>query len=101
LVLGLLAHILSKTSYSNTDALIYQTNHYIELPSSPYAHLLWYPTYSDRAGDKLVEFVNDLGRKWRQFSSVEGGPYDVSEEHETLDLTHASVVIRHRSGQNN
>jgi hypothetical protein len=92
LVLGLLAHVLSKTSYSNTDALIYQTNHYVELPSSPYAHLLWHPTYSDHASDELVQFVNDLGRKWRQFSNVEDGPYDVSEEYETLDLTHASVV---------
>src|SRR5262249_8165565 len=55
MVLGLLAHILSKTSYSNTDALIYQTNHYVELPNSPYAHLLWHPMYSDKAGDELVE----------------------------------------------
>lgn len=92
LVLGLLAHVLSKTSYSNTDALIYQTNHYVELPSSPYAHLLWYPTYSDRASGGLVEFVNDLGRKWRQYSVLEDGPYDVSKEYETLDLTRASVV---------
>ena len=33
-----------------------------------------------------------IDTQWRQFSSVEDGPYDVSEEHETLDLTHASVV---------
>lgn len=92
MVLSLLAHVLSQTSYSNTDALIYQTNHYVELPDSPYAHLLWYPTYSDRASDALVEFVNDLGRKWRQYSAAEDGPYDVSEEYETLDLTRASVV---------
>jgi hypothetical protein len=92
LALGLLAHILSKASYTNTDALIYQTNHYVELPDSPYAHLLWYPTYSDRASNELVEFVNDLGRKWNRFADAKDGPYDVLEEHETLDLTDASVV---------
>jgi hypothetical protein len=92
MVLGLLGHTLAQTSYTNTDALIYQTNHYVELAHNPYANLLWYPTYSDRASNELVDFVNDIGRKWRQFSAVEMGPFDVSEEYETLDLTHASVV---------
>lgn len=92
LVFDLLTQVLSQTSYSNTDALIYQTNHYVELPDSPYAYLLWYPTYSDRAHDALVEFVNDLGRKWRQYSAVEAGPFQVSEERETVDLSRASVV---------
>lgn len=92
MVLGLLGHILAQTSYSNTDALIYQTNHYVELPYSPYANLLWYPTYSDPTNDGLVDFVNDLGRKWRQYSAKELGPFDVSEEYDSLDLVHASVV---------
>jgi hypothetical protein len=92
LVPSLLGHVLSKTSYSNTDALIYQTNHYVELPDSPYAHLLWYPMYSDRAGDALVEFVNDLGRKWSTYATAEDGPYDVVLEREDLGLTNASVV---------
>lgn len=96
LVLGLLGHILSQTSYTNTDALIYQTNHYVELPDSPYAHLLWYPTYSARANDELVEFVNDLGRKWNRFSSLLDGPFDIIEERETLDLSAASVVTSWR-----
>ncbi len=89
---GLLGDILAKTSYTNTDALIYQTNHFVEIPSSPYALLLWAPMYSPRASDDLVTFVNDLGRKWRAYAESIAGPYDVSTEVETLDLSQASVV---------
>jgi hypothetical protein len=96
LPLSLLAHILSHTSYTSTTALIYQTNHYVELSDSPYAHLLWYPTYSKRATDELVEFVNDLGRKWNLFTDAEDGPYDFIEERERMDLTGASVVTSSR-----
>ena len=92
LVRGLLAHILSKTSYTNTDALIYQTNHFIELPDSPYAHLLWAPMYSDSADNDLVDFVNDLGRKWNAYTQTKIGPFDVIQERESLDLSQASVV---------
>jgi hypothetical protein len=89
---GLIAHILSKTSYTNTDALIYQTNHYVELPDSPYAHLLWAPMYSDRAADDLVEFVNDLGRKWISYTQTKIGPFDAVHERESIDLSRASIV---------
>jgi hypothetical protein len=92
IAIGLLAHILSKTSYTNTDALIYQTNHYIEISDSPYANLLWAPMYSNRADHDLVEFVNDLGRKWRAYSQAKIGPFDVSEERDSIDLLHTSVV---------
>jgi hypothetical protein len=89
---GLLGDILARTSYTSTNAVIYQTNHFIEMPSSPYALLLWAPMYSKRAGDDLVTFVNDLGRKWRAYAESIAGPYDFSGEHETLDLSRASVV---------
>jgi hypothetical protein len=92
LVLGLIAHVLSRTSYTNTDALIYQTSHYIELTESPYAQLLWHPTYSTNASDSLVEFVNDLGRRWSRFANAEDGPYDIIEEHDNINLGKASVV---------
>ena len=48
--------------------------------------------YSDRAGDSLVEFVNDLGRKWSAYANTEDGPYDVIVQREHVDLTNASVV---------
>jgi len=92
LVAGLIGHILSGTSYKSTTAVIYQTNHYVELEELPYAALLWAPMYSDEAGPDLVEFINDLGRKWRAYSESLEGPYDHSEERESLRLEDATVV---------
>lgn len=92
LVIGLIGHILSGTSYKSITAVIYQTNHYVELDELPYAALLWSPMYADAAGQDLVDFVNDLGRKWRAYSASIEGPPDFSEESEWLDLHNATVV---------
>ncbi len=92
LVMGLCANILAGKSYSSSDAFVYQTNHYVELPDNPYAVLLWAPLYHEKAGDDLVDFVNDLGRKWRKFSEEKDGPYDYSGEQETADLANSLVV---------
>lgn len=94
-VLRILSHILSKTFYSNTNALIYVTNHFVEVPDSPYAALYWHPLYSAEAaepGSVLPEFVNDLGRKWREFSAANGGPADYSEERDHVDVSQMSVI---------
>jgi hypothetical protein len=92
LVMGLCANVLAGERYSSSDAMIYQTNHYVELPDNPYAVLLWAPLYDDKAGDDLVDFVNDLGRKWRQFAEARDGPYDYSGEQEHADLANALLV---------
>ena len=92
LVMGLIGHILSGTSYTSITAVIYQTNHYLEVVESPYATLLWAPLYSEKAGDDLVEFVNDLGRKWRMFAETLEGPYDFTEERDDMNMHEASVV---------
>lgn len=100
LVMGLIGHILSGTSYTSTAAVIYQTNHHVEIVESPYAVLLWAPMYSDRAGADLVEFINDLGRRWRAFAERLDGPYDISEEQEAIRMEEASVVtgpVRNRA----
>ncbi len=89
---SLLNDILAGASYTNTDALIYQTNHYIELPDNPYAVLLWAPSYSDAEKDDLPEFVNALGAKWRAFSETKIGPFEFREQRDNLDLSKASVV---------
>jgi hypothetical protein len=91
-VTGLIGYILSGTSYKSTTAVIYQTNHYVELVEVPYAALLWAPMYADEAGTDLVEFVNDLGRKWRSYAETLDGPYDFIEEREGVRLEQATVV---------
>lgn len=50
-------------SCSSIEALVYVTNHYLHVPGSNLANLLWAPVYSDGAPDSLVEFVNWMGRK--------------------------------------
>lgn len=91
-VMGLCANILSGKNYTSTDCFIYQTNHCVELPDNPYAVFLWAPLYSDRAGDDLVHFVNDLGRRWRMYAEQVDGPYDYNDEQESSDLANAYVV---------
>lgn len=91
-VMGLIASILAGKSYSSNDCFIYQTNHCVELPDNPYAVFLWAPLYSERADDSLVEFVNELGRKWRKYSEDIEGPYDYNGEQESTDLANAAVV---------
>ncbi|MDB5460337.1 MAG: hypothetical protein JWO72_2078 [Caulobacteraceae bacterium] len=92
LVRGLIGHILAGTSYKSITAVIYQTNHYVELVELPYAALLWAPMYSDEAGSDLVEFINDLGRRWRAYAERLEGPYDFSEERPHVRLEEATVV---------
>lgn len=91
-VRDLIGHILAGTSYKSTTAVIYQTNHYVELIEFPYAVLLWAPMYSPEAGSDLVDFINDLGRKWRAYAERVEGPYDFSEERPELRLDEATVV---------
>lgn len=92
LVIGLIGHIMSGTSYKSITAVIYQTNHYVELEELPFAALLWSPMYADAAGEDLVDFVNDLGRRWRAYAATKEGAPEYSEEREWLDLNAATVV---------
>jgi hypothetical protein len=92
LVVGLIGNILSGTSYKSIDAVVYQTNHYVEIVESPFAVLLWSPMYSKDAEQNLVDFINDLGRQWRAFSESVDGPYDTSEERDAIQLAEVTVV---------
>jgi hypothetical protein len=93
LVMGLLCDALGGAHYNSIHGLIYQTNHYVELPTSPYAHLLWVPAYSERANEALVSFVDNLGRKWRQYAEAVDGPFDVSEEGPSANFAIRSALV--------
>ncbi len=92
LVIGLIGHIMSGTSYKSITAVIYQTNHYVEFEELPFAALLWSPMYADAAGEDLVGFVNDLGRRWRSYAATKEGAPEYSEERERLNLSAATIV---------
>ncbi len=75
-----LACSLLMNSYSSIDAFVYLTvNRYVEIQGSDVPRLVWAPSYCDRATDELLEFVNDLGRKWFKFLEAKIGPFTVDK----------------------
>lgn len=75
LVRALAAQLLVH-SYSSIDCLVYITvNRYVEIQGSDVPRLMWAPTYSDRAPDSLVSFVDEIGRKWFDFLEGKIGPF--------------------------
>lgn len=68
-------------SYSSIDCCIYLTiNRYVAIAGSDEPRLLWVPTYSDRAQDSLVAFVDELGRRWFNCLEAKIGPFTAREE---------------------
>jgi hypothetical protein len=71
-----LASDLLVNSYSSIDCLIYLTvNRYVEIMGSDVPRLVWAPVYSDRAPDRLIDFVNSLGSAWYSFLEHKIGPF--------------------------
>lgn len=80
-------------AYSSVDAMIYHTNHYVAIPGSDDAHLLWAPLYSEAAPAALVDFVNTLGRKWFDFCERTHGPFDTKRETDCLPgMIHVKAI---------
>lgn len=76
-----LASDLLVDSYSSIDCFLYITiNRYVEVTGSNVPRLLWMPSYSERAPDSLVHFVDDLGRKWFDFLETKIGPFTIPRE---------------------
>jgi hypothetical protein len=76
--------------------VIYHTNHYIDFPWSEYAHLIWTTMYSDNAPMSLVDFVDNLGRRWFDFCENEGLPADTRVEGPRLSLAGARAIKRNK-----
>jgi hypothetical protein len=94
-VMGLCGKILNG-SYTSIDGFIYHTNHYIDVPWSEYAHLIWTTMYSDDAPMSLVDFVDNLGRRWFDFCENEGLPADTRVEGPRLSLAGARAIKRNK-----
>lgn len=76
-----LASDLLVHSYSSIDCFLYITlNRYVEVAGTGVPRLLWMPSYSERAPDSLVAFVDDLGRKWFDFLESKTGPFTIPRE---------------------
>lgn len=89
-------------SYSSIDCCIYLTvNRYVEIVGSDEPKLIWAPTYSDRASDRLVSFVDELGRNWYNFLEQKIGPFtsrsEVPQEADPLRGA-KSIVLPNENG---
>ncbi|MGP8436603.1 hypothetical protein ACT2FY_15885 [Paraburkholderia fungorum] len=77
---------LLANSYSSIDCFLYTTvNRYVEVEGSDVPRLLWVPTYSDRAPDSLVTFIDELGRKWFEYLEAKIGPFTLAREEISQD----------------
>jgi hypothetical protein len=81
-------------SYSSIDCFLYVTiNRYVEISGSDEPKLIWNPSYSDRASDQLVHFIDDLGRKWFVFLEQKIGPFTSRIETEDRSILSRSKAI--------
>ncbi|ACE99332.1 hypothetical protein Rpal_0774 [Rhodopseudomonas palustris TIE-1] len=92
LVVGVISHVLASQQFSGIDALIYLTNHYVDLPDTPDAKIYWHPLYSPTSTNSLAEFVNSLGRKWFEFARQHGALMDSYDVRDQVDLSEMSVI---------
>ncbi len=75
-LMALVAKILLHDYSSITGIVLITVNEYIDVPDDDFARLIWIPSYQERASDNLVDFVDDLGRKWFDFIEREIGGFD-------------------------
>lgn len=81
-------------SYSSIDCFLYLTiNRYVEVSNSNEPKLVWNPSYSDRASDRLVDFIDDLGRKWFNFLEGKIGTFTSRYEGGERSVLHDSKAI--------
>lgn len=77
-------------SYSSIDCFVYLTvNRYVEIAGSDQPRLLWVPTYSDRASDDLVAFVDNLGHQWFDYLESKVGPFT-----SRVQVPHPTDILR-------
>lgn len=81
-------------SYSSIDCFLYITvNRYVEVYGSDVPRMLWMPSYSVRSPESLVEFVDDLGRKWSDFLEARIGPFTIPREEVTQGGDNARTIL--------
>ncbi len=85
-IIGYLADILQRGTYSNIDGFVYfMVNSYVDVPGDPYARQLWIPLYDDRSPEDLPDFVNRLGNEWSKFFGRKIGGWDDSYQTDEID----------------
>lgn len=65
----LLVQTILEGAYSEIGGAIYIPNHYLDIPGSDLANILWLPIYphgGDHTPSKMIEFIDDFGRSFFQ-----------------------------------
>jgi len=81
LIVSVLGDVLLR-HYSEITAFIYITDHYVDVPGSDLANILWSPQYHPDAPSFLQAFVNGFGTEFFKVLEEQFGPFD---EHLTGD----------------
>ncbi|WGE81398.1 hypothetical protein NYR66_10840 [Actinobacillus equuli subsp. haemolyticus] len=95
LVMALLCSHL-KDSYKSIDSLIYLTiNRYVEIQGSDEPKLIWAPVYRDENDDHLVDFVDQLGKKWFDFLEEKLGSFTsrISTDERDILINSHSILL--------
>lgn len=86
--------------YSSITAVIAVTvNEYAGVAGDDYARLLWIPAYQDGAPDWLVDFVDDLGRRWFEHIDAKIGGFDDRSEQADRSFLDRTTLIGRTPGR--
>jgi hypothetical protein len=79
---------------SHIDAVVYFTpNVFHRIPGSDVAWIIWEPSYGDETDTGLLEFVNDMGRRWHDHLQAIT-PFVERRELAAIDLSSMQLARR-------
>ncbi len=95
-MLALIGDAVARLKDSHVDAFVYFTpNVFHRVEGSDVAWVLWEPRYRDATDEKLSEFVNDLGRKWNDYTTfLTGDPFVERHELQSTNISTMQPVRR-------
>ncbi|TAK62769.1 hypothetical protein [Methylobacter sp.] len=93
-VRALISDILLNSNSAIQCCVYITVNTYVEVPESEYAHLLWVPSYSEHAPQRLVDFIDNLGDRWFNHLESLTGPFDVSDKTSDTSFLNDSKTIK-------
>lgn len=100
LVVDLVTSIIhERERYRSVNAVVYLTNHFVEVAEVPFAALVWHPIYKTRPSDDFHKFIDWLGGEWSKFMEGKIGPFDGSSVRETIDWKRSHVVTGTRRSE--
>jgi len=97
-LVGLIGDAAARLEDNHLNAIVYFTpNVFHRKEGSDVAWVLWEPRYRDDMDDQLSDFVNDLGRKWNDYTAaITGDPFVDREEVVSSNVSKMQVVRRFR-----